>query len=399
MLKSAPPDLGVFLNGEALKPVKTAGGIRTFTVEPGPGKLNFAAPGYREIEYHTQEIPALLRDNILPVKLENSRGNLERLREMPTGKQPKSAFFSPLAGGRAGYRIIIPLLDEPGIDVFALSAAGEIRFEKRLAVPGSRARGFAEALIDERRREIWVSNMEENRVYIFDLDTLGYKDFAGTGGAMPKVIVQSPAGDITAVSNWLSQTVCLFDSQSRQRLALIPVGGTPRGMAFSPEGDLLYTAIFDEPRVAVIDMAAQKMTASYRLYEGEGAARSVLYSEGKLFVSDMYRGTVNILDAGTGRLLKSVRAGPNINTIVLSPGGKRLYVSSRGRNNPDDYTKPGPDFGAVYVLRTEDLSLEERVWGRNQPTGLAVSPDGKYQVFTDFLDANLELYRAAPGNE
>jgi Tol biopolymer transport system component len=44
------------------------------------------------------------------------------------------------------------------------------------------------------------------------------------------------------------------------------------------------------------------------------------------------------------------------------------------------------------MLNANDLSVEERVWGRNQPTGLAVSPDGKYLAFTDFLDANLELY-------
>jgi sugar lactone lactonase YvrE len=119
----------------------------------------------------------------------------------------------------------------------------------------------------------------------------------------------------------------------------------------------------------------------------------VLYSAGKLFVSDMYRGRVCMLDAATGKLLREVRVGPKINTIVLSPDGEQLYASSRGRNNPEDYTRPGPDFGAVYVLRTADLSLEEKVWGRNQPTGLALSPGGTYLVFTDFLDDNLELYR------
>jgi sugar lactone lactonase YvrE len=49
------------------------------------------------------------------------------------------------------------------------------------------------------------------------------------------------------------------------------------------------------------------------------------------------------------------------------------------------------------MLKADDLSLIERVWGRNQPTGLAVSPDGKYLVFTDFLDANLELYSINQG--
>jgi DNA-binding beta-propeller fold protein YncE len=235
--------------------------------------------------------------------------------------------------------------------------------------------------------------MEENRAHIFDLDTLEYKRFVDTGGLMPKVIVQSPAGDITAVSNWFSRNISVFDSRTKERLALIPTGGTPRGMAFSPDGATLYTAIFDEPVIAVVDMAARKVRARYRLYEGAGAARHVIYSGGKLFVSDMYRGNVCALDAATGNLLKAVRVGSNINTIVLSPGGDRVYASSRGRNNPEDYTRPGPDLGAVYVLRAEDLSLEEKVWGRNQPTGLAVSPNGKLLVFSDFLDDNLELYR------
>jgi sugar lactone lactonase YvrE len=44
------------------------------------------------------------------------------------------------------------------------------------------------------------------------------------------------------------------------------------------------------------------------------------------------------------------------------------------------------------MLDTETLTLIERVWGRNQPTGLDVSPDGKLMVFTDFLDNNLQLY-------
>jgi YVTN family beta-propeller protein len=234
--------------------------------------------------------------------------------------------------------------------------------------------------------------MEEDRVHIYNLDSLEYQARIETG-RMPKVIVLSPSGDLVCVSNWLSQSVSLIDPGTRKTLAEVPVGGTPRGMAFSPDGSLLYTAIFDRAEIAVIDLAQSTVKARFTLYEGEGAARHVLYRDGKLLVSDMYRGRVAILDAASGRLLKQVRAGPNLNTIALSPGGGRLFVSSRGRNNPDDYTKPGPEFGAVSVLSPEDLTVEETIWGRNQPTGLAVSPDGKFMVFTDFLDANLELYK------
>jgi YVTN family beta-propeller protein len=381
-LKSAPPDLAVYLNGELQRPLSAAAGIRNYRIPEG-GTLRFSAAGYRSIEYANGTLP--VRNGLLQIKLENEGGILERAGEYATGSQPKSAYWSP-----DGRRIFVPLLNEHGVDVFRFEQS--LVFEKRLSVPGSRAVGFVEAMIDERRRELWVSNMTENKVHIFDLDTLDYKMAVGTGGVFPKVIVQNPAGNLTLVSNWVSRDISVIDSQTKALLRRIPAGGTPRGMAFSPDGSLLYTAIYDEPIIAVIDMNENKVSKRFRLYEGMGAIRHVIYRDNKLYVSDMYRGTVNILNASTGALLVSRRIGPNINTIVLSPNGERLFASSRGRNNPEDYTKPGPEFGAVYMLNTNDLAVEERVWGRNQPTGLAVSPNGRYLAFTDFLDANLELY-------
>ncbi|MDR1059316.1 MAG: YncE family protein [Treponema sp.] len=393
LLKSGPPEARVFYNGGELE-APAAAGIRRFVLE-APGTLTLTAGGYKSKTFPGGEIPGLLRGGQLQIKLEKEGGTLEYLRELPTGRQPKSAYFSP-----EGDRLFIPLLGQRGIDVFRFTAlpgsTPEPRFEKRLAVPESSASGFVEALCDGKRRELWVSNMEENRVHIFNLDTLEYKGFVDTGGRMPKVIVQNPEGNLTVVSNWLSRNISVFDSQTKERLALIPVSGVPRGMAFSPDGKTLYAALFDEPLVEVVNMDAKKSAALYRLYEGAGAARHVIYSGGKLFVSDMYRGNVCLLDAATGKLLAAVRVGSNINTIVLSPDGKRVYASSRGRNNSEDYTRPGPEFGAVYALRSADLSLEEKVWGRNQPTGLALSPDGTCLVFTDFLDDNLELYRILP---
>ena len=382
-LKSAPPDLAVTLNGTPLTPVSAAAGIRNYKVDGG-GIFRFSAQGYRSVEY--SRLP--VKKGQVEIKLEAENGRLELLGEYSTGSQPKSAYWAP-----DGKRLFVPLLDERGVDVFAfMQAPARMVFEKRLSVPDGKAAGFVEAAFDTRRRELWVSNMEENKLHVFDLDTLDFKKSMPAGGVFPKVIVQNPSGDLTLVSNWISQTISVFDSETKELLRRIPVGGTPRGMAFSPDGALLYAAIYDEAVIEVIDMKLYRVSTRFRLYPGEGACRHVIYRDGKLYVSDMFRGTVNILNAATGALLVSRRIGPNINTICLSPDGRHVFASSRGRNNPVDYTMPGPDFGAVYMLKADDLALEERVWGRNQPTGLAVSPDARYLVFTDFLDANLELY-------
>jgi len=382
-LKSAPANLDVYFNDELISPVSSGGGHRYYRI-PNPGMLRFSASGYKSIEYYSDVLP--VRRNIVGIKLENENGMAALIGEYRTGSHPKSAYFSP-----DGRRLFVPLLGQHGVDVFRQSGSG-FAYETRLIVPDSNAAGFVEALCDERRRELWVSNMHENKVHIYNLDTLEYKISLNTDGVFPKVIAQSPDGKITAVSNWISLDLSIFDSETKQLLRKIPVGGTPRGMAFSPDSNLIYTAIYDEPLVVVVNLTQNKITNRFRFGQGAGATRHIIYNDGKLYVSDMLRGTVNILDASTGALLRSARVGLNINTIILSPDGRYVFASSRGMNNPEDYTRPGPDFGAVYMLSAEDLSLQEKIWGRNQPTGLAVSPDGSKLVFTDFLDANLELY-------
>jgi len=380
-LKSAPADLIVYFNDEQIKPVSTSGAVREYRI-PAAGTLRFGASGYRSITLNSAQLP--LTKGQADIKLENEKGVLKYAGEYKTGSQPKSAYFSP-----NGQRLFVPLLNDRGIEVFRITGQS-LQYEKRLEA-GDKP-GFVEALCDERRRELWVSNMYENKVYIFNLDTLEYLSSCSTGGTFPKVIVQSPDGALTLVSNWITKDISVFDSDSKKLLRRIPVGGTPRGMAFSPDGSLMYIAVYDAALVAVVDMAANNVIKRWRFNEGEGAARHIMYRDDKLYVSDMFRGTVNILDAATGALLNSARVGPNINTIIMSPDGRYIFAASRGRNNPADYTLPGPDFGAVYMLNALDLTVIDRVWGRNQPTGLAVSPDGKLLAFTDFLDANLELY-------
>ena len=382
-LKSAPADLSVYFNGEMVKPVSTSGTIREYRISD-EGTLRFSSSGYRSIEWLSEQIP-VNKAGQADIKLENEKGVLKYTGEYKTGSQPKSAYFSP-----NGQRLFVPLLSEKGIDVFRVTGQS-LKYEKRLEA-GNKP-GFVEAMFDEHRRELWVSNMEENKVYIFNLDTLELKSSYTTGGIFPKVIVQSPDGALTLVSNWVTKDISVFDSNTKALLRRIPVGGTPRGMAFSPDGSFVYTAIYDAALVAVVDMTSNTVIKKWRFNEGEGAARHIIYRDDKLYVSDMFRGTVNILSAATGELLKSVRVGPNINTIVMPPDGRYIFASSRGRNNTVDYTMPGPDFGAVYMLNAQDLTVIDKVWGRNQPTGLAVSPDGKLLAFTDFLDANLELYR------
>ncbi|MBN2875040.1 MAG: beta-propeller fold lactonase family protein, partial [Spirochaetales bacterium] len=130
---------------------------------------------------------------------------------------------------------------------------------------------------------------------------------------------------------------------------------------------------------------------------GRSAKRHLVVDpvRGRLYASDMARASVFAWDLASGRLIAEVWLGAraNTNTIQVSADGRWLYASTRGPNNAVDYERKGPAFGELVVLDTGTMSIAERHWGGNQPTGLALSPDGRTVVFSDFLDHRVEIYR------
>ncbi len=111
----------------------------------------------------------------------------------------------------------------------------------------------------------------------------------------------------------------------------------------------------------------------------------------------MDRGSLFVLDAATEPLVAELDLGWNPNGCALSPDGRYIFAVTRGPNGAAGYERPGPLFGELVAVDAERLEVSWRQWGGNQPTGLAVSPDGRRIVFTDFLDRRVEAYDFRPG--
>jgi sugar lactone lactonase YvrE len=112
-----------------------------------------------------------------------------------------------------------------------------------------------------------------------------------------------------------------------------------------------------------------------------------------LYVSDMHTGSIYVFSSVNDKLIKRIPVDHKINTIKLSPDRSFLFASSRGPNNEETYLIKGPQFGKLYVIDTTTFDIVDWVWGRNQPTGLGISMDGEIVAFSDFKDANIEVYR------
>jgi len=119
-------------------------------------------------------------------------------------------------------------------------------------------------------------------------------------------------------------------------------------------------------------------------------------SKNLFYASAMGSGQIIVVSFQNDKVIKKIKVGDKPNTIQLSADKKFLFISTRGPNNRKSYLLKGPVFGKVFVMNTENFEIKDWIWGKNQPTGLDVSPDNKYLAFTDFLDQNIEIYAIKP---
>ncbi len=365
---------------------------RIYSALPPGTHLRISASGYETAVVHLprESAPEALT---LEERLFPADGPVRLVAELPTGDGPKSVAFIP------GGRIVVPLLWDSGIDVFHIAPEGVERIE-RIEPPSERAAaaGFVEPLSNASWGELWISQMNGDRLHRFDLTSLQYRDSLSASGQWPKVMetVSGGAGrELLVTSNWLSETVVFHDRLTGDLVHEVAMQGSPRGIAVVGDREEVWVAEFSTGDIVIIDPV--NGTVLERLSLGPGAARHIVAHprDERVYYSDMYHGTVSIIDAETRELLRTRRLGSNINTIAVDPRGRYLYVSERGRNNPESYHRPGPAFGRIFVVDADTLEPVQTVWGRHQPTGLAVSADGTLLAATDFLDDTLSIYSVA----
>lgn len=357
---------------------------------PGP-TLRISKAGYEPFSIGLSDLRAgdeSGKPAFIALRKRGSPYALERL--IATGRQPKSVTFID------GRRVAVPLLDGPGIDIVDVYSGRS----QRIAPPPPYAarHGFVESLALPERDELWVSQMTTGSIHVFSLSTLAYKATIRSGGVWGKVLAYNPVLDRVFFSNWVSQDISVIDPNGYREESRVNCGAVPRGMAFSADGLYMYLAQYEVQGKAIgrlLKVELSSMAIVARL-GAEGSKRHIVTDAKRklLYVSDMARDIVEVYDLRDDSLLASVAVGAKPNTIELSPDGRLLYVSCRGPNNPDKgYLYKGYEFGRIYVLDAETLSVKEWWEGGNQPTGLDLSPDGRLVVFSDFLDDRLRVYR------
>ena len=383
-LKIFPAEYSIEINGKEVTPQKVSTYIKRVTLPHGENQFLIKSNGYIDKKM-TVNIDRSVSE--LEIKLEKKDSMLQQVAVIQTGAHPKSVEFTP-----DGKFIVSALLEGTGVDLFS---TGTFQHIKTIEFPENYAkkRNFVEIVFIPKKNEMWVSQMAANAIHVVDMKDFTYKTTIPTLGVWTKIIAFSNDYKLAFASNWESHDVSIIDVDQYKTIKKVKVAGIPRGMAVTSDNKYLYVCIFSTGAMQKIDLDTFKIVKTLNF--PKGAKRHIILDKAKnlFYVSDMYRGSIYVISPVDDQVIKEIKVDSKLNTAKLTPDGKYIFVSSRGPNNPESYLLKGPMFGKVYVIDTSNYEIKEWIWGRNQPTGLDISPDGKFMAFTNFLNNEIELYR------
>lgn len=376
----------ILVDGNVLEGLGLGGG--TAELEHGEHTLSLRREGFAEQTLSFTHS----RPRVLKLIHQKEKGPAISIGIFPSGRQPKQVVFSP-----DSRYLIIPLLDDSGFDVIDIEQDGATT---RIQAPDAKYKGYVEPLILSDSGTFMISQMTTARIHEYSLPnpttetSLQLIRSLPAHGEWTKVLASDAQGRWIALSNWLSNDVVILDRQTGTLLRKLTNLAIPRGLVFSPDAEFLYIASFEGHRIYSFSTETWKQGASY--YHPPAAFRHICLSpDGKdLYASDMRESRIYHLDAAT---LTEKRVwnlkDENANTIDLSPDGAYLFASCRGPNNPNSYLLRSPVDGHVYIYKTANGELVQTIEGGRQPTGLDVSPNGRFLSFTNFQDNTVEVYQ------
>jgi YVTN family beta-propeller protein len=180
----------------------------------------------------------------------------------------------------------------------------------------------------------------------------------------------SPLTRTTLVCTWL---ICAMNCPSALSIDTgESVTRSPIDLVASPDGNRLYVALKTGQAIAVVDPKEGRVLRTMPLpFHPAALARAkdgtTLYVAG-----GGVEGRVVVMNARTGHIDRTLSTGHTPSALVISPGGKKLYVSLQF-----DRTVQVIDVATRRLLQTIPVLRE--------PTAMALSPDSHWLLVTHLL--------------
>jgi YVTN family beta-propeller protein len=203
----------------------------------------------------------------------------------------------------------------------------------------------------------------------------------------PLNLAVTPDGRQLWVACEVSASVNVVDTETRQKIAEIAVGGQPNDVCFAPDGKLAFVSNRLDDSVSVVEVASRQVVAT--LDAGDEPHGVLVDKKGKyLYVLNTSSDSISVFDLATFKEVKRLSASRSPWSLAESPDGRSILVTHALSRFVKDRT---PSMSEVTVIDAERAVVQERIVvpAANLLQGVAWHPSGEYALMTLLRTKNL----------
>jgi YVTN family beta-propeller protein len=289
-------------------------------------------------------------------------------------------------------------------------------------------------ILDKENKTAYVSNQWSDFVSVIDLNTLQVTDTLKTGNG-PAGLSLSANGNYLYVVNSYGSNLSVIDLAKKTERKRLSTGNNPTGTQLSPDGKNLYVTSrraiiepYGEPLVSeltVVNDSSQRVTDFLKMESAYIMENIAFTPSGDMAIVTLIRpknlvpsiqvergfmmthGIGIIEQKENGKIIQLLIDEPNAYypdpfDIVITPDGKRAFISSSGVNiitviDIDSIrqliAESTPELLSTYSnhLGISSRYVIKRIETGANPKGIALSPDGKLLYVAEHLNDKISV--------
>jgi DNA-binding beta-propeller fold protein YncE len=153
------------------------------------------------------------------------------------------------------------------------------------------------------------------------------------------------SANLVYVANGEAKLATLIDPEKRATVGTIPLPGKPEFAALDPQTGLFYQNLEDINSVVAIDLDKRSITGRWSLSPCEGPSGMAIDSkQRRLFSVCSANAMLVVLDLDTHRVITSLKTGGGPDSLAFDPILHRIYIAARAgtftviqQDGPNEY--------------------------------------------------------------
>lgn len=220
------------------------------------------------------------------------------------------------------------------------------------------------------RGRVYVTRLDAASMAAGDIADLTLPDSIPVGST-PTGVAFSPDGALAYVTNQLSSTIGKVDVERGIQTAALPVPGDPFFVAAAPDGLGVYATLNTKALAVIKGNSVVATIAVGEAPNGIAFAASGEY----LYVSAAFSGEISEIDRGTNTRIRTIAVAGVPQGIVLSPTGTELYVAN--------------EWGALLVVDVATGLVVDSVGAASRAFDVALGPAGDVLYVSRLYDGEV----------